>query len=96
MHVVVFAKFAILTSLLLLLLNGCETKAKPYHGAEKSIDQMMKNVEEEHLQTIEYQGCEYIVFEHAPTSAQGYGFMAHKGNCKNPIHKQNSCDEKKK
>jgi hypothetical protein len=37
------------------------------------------------LKTIEVDGCEYLVsFEE--TTKGVYGSLAHKGNCKNPIH----------
>lgn len=32
--------------------------------------------------------CEYIVFQRR-SGYGGYGYMAHKGNCKNPIHEHN-------
>jgi len=35
---------------------------------------------------IEIEGCEYIVYTEYHGYG-GYGFMAHKGNCNNPIHK---------
>jgi len=37
---------------------------------------------------IEIEGCEYIVYD-SFRGYTGYGFMAHKGNCKNPIHEHN-------
>ena len=31
--------------------------------------------------------CEYLIYtEDFDHSSQGFGFMAHKGNCHNPIH----------
>lgn len=31
-------------------------------------------------------GCEYIVYKDRIDANESYGFMTHKGNCKNPIH----------
>ena len=37
-------------------------------------------------QTVVIEGCEYIYYSEYQ-GYSGYGFMAHKGNCKNPIHR---------
>ncbi len=31
-------------------------------------------------------GCEYIIIKEKKGSIREYGYMAHKGNCNNPIH----------
>jgi len=53
--------------------------------SENSVD---KEVASKNYKTITIEGCQYIVYD---TSAgySGYGYMAHKGNCSNPIHKHN-------
>ena len=38
------------------------------------------------FETIVIEDCEYLIRDTYFGNA-GYGFMAHKGNCKNPIHK---------
>ena len=35
---------------------------------------------------VEIEGCEYVIARETKMPHTGYGFMAHKGNCKNPIH----------
>ena len=32
-------------------------------------------------------GCEYVLYKEKETSNLGYGYMAHKGNCQNQVHK---------
>ena len=44
----------------------------------------------ENYKVIVIDGCEYIVFERR-SGYGGYGYMAHKGNCKNPIHGYYTC-----
>ena len=34
-----------------------------------------------------YDGCEYLIYKNQPPGNRAIGFMAHKGNCKNEIHK---------
>lgn len=38
------------------------------------------------FETITFEGCEYIIYKEHPSNNTAMGFMAHKGNCKNPIH----------
>ncbi|MBJ7883017.1 hypothetical protein [Gelidibacter salicanalis] len=38
------------------------------------------------FETIIYEGCEYLVYKEQPDNNKALGFMAHKGNCSNPIH----------
>jgi len=40
----------------------------------------------EQIDTIVYEGCEYLILKQYGGGYSGYGFMAHKGNCTNPIH----------
>lgn len=40
-------------------------------------------------QTVEIEGCEYIFYSEQQ-GYSGFGFMAHKGNCKNPIHQHSN------
>lgn len=38
------------------------------------------------FEIIVIDSCEYIIYKETDGSNKAYGFMAHKGNCKNPIH----------
>ena len=52
------------------------------HAAEEKISKL----HEGDVEIITIDGCEYIIYEYPARSNLGFGFMAHKGNCKNPIH----------
>lgn len=39
------------------------------------------------IRVVVIDGCEYIIYQEKGKQNDGYGFMAHKGNCKNPIHR---------
>ena len=71
-----------------LMLSGCEREKNPEedtpleHEIEKGIQRVMLG----DVEIIVIDGCEYIVYNQQNGHNQGYGFMAHKGNCKNPIH----------
>ncbi len=49
---------------------------------EKTIDLLA----DEDLKVQIIDGCEYLVMKDSKGTNKGYGFMAHKGNCKNLIH----------
>lgn len=38
------------------------------------------------FETFDYEGCEYLLYKEEGEYNSAYGFMAHKGNCSNPIH----------
>lgn len=38
------------------------------------------------MATITYDNCEYLIYKEELDANEAMGFMAHKGNCKNPIH----------
>jgi hypothetical protein len=42
---------------------------------------------QEGFTTIEREGCQYLI-KTARRGYGGYGYMTHKGNCKNPIHNE--------
>ncbi len=83
---------------LLLFLFGCDPGQEPKdedsvleHIAEEKIHQ----VHSDDLEIIVVDGCEYMVFKDHSGSNKGFGFMAHKGNCKNPIHCYNPINVEK-
>lgn len=43
-------------------------------------------VPKDKFETIMYEGCEYIIYKEQPANNRALGYMAHKGNCSNPIH----------
>ncbi len=62
-------------------LVGCDNDESIWAWHNKVNSEQLKN----HYNTIELEGCEYIMWD-AGMGYSGNGFLAHKGNCKNPIH----------
>lgn len=84
-------KGIIISSMLLatlLFFTSCETKTK--EKVEEKIVELPKHlinsIDVHQLEIIEIDGCEYIFYKKSPNINMGFGFMAHKGNCENPIH----------
>ena len=48
--------------------------------------QEITNLPQNNLSVFVYEGCEYIIYKVDKDANSSYGFMAHKGNCSNPIH----------
>jgi hypothetical protein len=57
-----------------------------------NISDSLHQIKQSDLTVLEIEGCEYFIFKDHQASNQGFGFMAHKGNCKNPIHCHNLPD----
>ena len=38
------------------------------------------------IKTITVDNCEYLIYKEDKDQNSAYGFMAHKGNCSNPVH----------
>lgn len=78
------------TSLIIFLtivLYSCghiNTNDKPNSIVNKldTVKQLPKN----QFEVITYDGCEYLIYKDEADANSSYGFMAHKGNCSNPIH----------
>lgn len=52
----------------------------------QSIEGKTARIPKDHFETIVFEGCEYLIYKEEPDSNSAFGFMAHKGNCRNPIH----------
>jgi hypothetical protein len=52
-------------------------------------DEKIKATPSDIIEVITYDGCEYLIYKNEADANSGYGFMAHKGNCSNPIHGHN-------
>lgn len=65
-------------------LQGDKTEIE--NSEKSSIKQEIKNIPENKMSVIVYDGCEYIIYKEDKDANSSYGFMAHKGNCSNPIH----------
>lgn len=77
----------------LFLFCACQQKVKieEDNSTETTTEILIENIKTDDVEILEIEGCEYIVFKSTPSdnSRIGYGFMSHKGNCKNPIHYHN-------
>jgi hypothetical protein len=80
------------TILMFLSLISCDSQKSRTDQKEPvidSIEQEIKKIPENELTVILYEGCEYIIYKEDKDANSSFGFMAHKGNCNNPIHKCN-------
>jgi predicted RNA-binding Zn ribbon-like protein len=78
----------ILSAILLFLFSACQpqTQEKEISVTEIQTEQLINEIDVHDLQILEIDKCEYIFYKKSPSTNRGYGFMAHKGNCKNTIH----------
>jgi hypothetical protein len=75
--------------LLVIFLASCnlqDDKTANEKPEKNSIEYEIKNIPENKVSVIVYDGCEYIIYKEDKDANSSYGFMAHKGNCSNPIH----------
>lgn len=75
--------------LLFGLFTSCnlqDDKTENENSEKSSIEQEIKNIPENKLSVIVIDDCEYIIYKEDKAANSSYGFMAHKGNCSNPIH----------
>ena len=78
----------IIPVVLLFLFNACETQTKEsdVNKIKQNPEDLINKIDIHNLEILEIDKCEYIFYKKSPSTNKGYGFMAHKGNCKNPIH----------
>ncbi len=76
--------------LLVIFLSFTSCKEKEKLEVEKKIVELpkhlIKRIDISELGILVIDDCEYIFYKKSPNRNMGFGFMAHKGNCKNPIH----------
>ena len=80
------------SSLLFLLPISCENASIPDEDCniERYGEAIIKDMKIGDFEIVIIDSCEYLVIaEDFKMNPKGFGFMAHKGNCSNPIH---SCD----
>ncbi len=73
---------------LLFLFSACDEQQvkKEVSVSEQQTEALINKIDIHDLEILEIDNCEYIFYKKSPSTNKGYGFMAHKGNCKNPIH----------
>ena len=69
---------------IVICLAGCDNSRKDKVGTVDATGRYFETGSTRAVQIAEIDGCEYLV------SPNGYGdIYSHKGNCKNPYHKDN-------
>ena len=78
----------ILCGLLLILFIGCQPQTQYEDASLTEIEtiELINKIDLHDLEILVIDKCEYIFYKKSPTTNRGFGFMAHKGNCNNPIH----------
>lgn len=82
-------KSKFLIALLTLVLLSCQTttdKEPSKNENPSNTDEKIKAIPTDKIEVITYDSCEYLIYKNEADANSGYGFMAHKGNCSNPIH----------
>src|SRR5680860_603023 len=57
---------------------------------DSTIEGKVVKIPSNKFETINIDGREYLIYKEESDSNSAFGFMAHKGNCSNPIHKSTS------
>ncbi len=85
-------KTAIKICIITLISYGCDgmTSKSPEQEISNLLsveaNQQISIIEDGNFEIIEMEDCEYIFYKSQRGGQQGIAIMAHKGNCKNPIH----------
>lgn len=69
---------------LLFFLTACEPQpiiTEQTDVRQDSIAKQIKGIPFDAFQTIEIEGCEYLIFKQEFDADQSVGFLTHKGNC---------------
>jgi len=75
-------------SILLFLFSACDEQQvkEEVSVSKQQTEEQINRIDIHDLEILVIDNCEYIFYKKSPSTNKGYGFMAHKGNCKNPIH----------
>lgn len=80
-------KKCIIPAMLLFLFSACEPKQEEEISViEVNTEQLINEIDIHDLEIIVIDKCEYVFYKKSQNTNRGFGFMAHKGNCNNPIH----------
>lgn len=82
-------KTIIAGSIALLCLWSCQDSDPPIDeddNLEHQSEALIHSIEVGDLEVLTIEGCEYLVYKEGDGPNHAYGYMAHKGNCSNPIH----------
>jgi predicted RNA-binding Zn ribbon-like protein len=82
----------IIPAMIFFLFSACQSqtqekeKEKEVSETELQTEQLINEIDIHDLEILVIDNCEYIFYKKSPSTYRGFGFMSHKGNCKNPIH----------
>jgi len=78
----------ILPALFLFLSSACQqiSPEEDVNETELQTEQRINEIDVHDLEILVIDNCEYIFYKKSQSANRGFGFMAHKGNCKNTIH----------
>lgn len=85
-------KCILFCSAIICLFNSCKNvqeesiKNQNNYTKESSIETEINKLPFSKMTVITFDDCEYLIYKEEFDSNETLGFMAHKGNCKNPIH----------
>ena len=73
---------------ILIFFSACEKKKviDEDTSLEHETEMRMHNINPGDVEILVIDDCEYIIYKEVEGSNKATGYMAHKGNCKNPIH----------
>lgn len=78
----------LLASLCILMFSSCEQSVQKEEDTtlESETEQMLHSIKEDDVEILSIDGCQYIVYKETIGANHSFGYLAHKGNCNNPIH----------
>lgn len=80
--------FIFLSLSLVLVMHSCEDPiiAEEDTSTEHELEEQIHNVKIGDVEVIVLDKCQYLVYKETEGINRGFGYMAHKGNCNNPVH----------
>lgn len=63
-----------------------EEQRNKQDSISKTPEGIISKIENNQFEVITFESCEYLIYKEQPSNNKAMGFMAHKGNCSNPIH----------
>ena len=78
----------IILAILFFFISACQPIIEEKEISETKIETERKinEIDVHDLEILVIDNCEYIFYKKSPNANMGFGFMAHKGNCKNSVH----------
>ena len=90
-------KLIFLSAIITMLTYGCSNQkekdedSKLEHETEKTIHSILEG----DMEVLVIDECQYLVYKETIGANHSFGYLAHKGNCNNPIHCYNDIESSK-